>query len=44
MTDLNNNKIFGVNQKNLFGNVLITSKINSAFELNNEPKIIYFVL
>ena len=38
MTDLNNNKIFGVNQKNLFGNVLITSKINSAFELNNEPK------
>ena len=36
--DFGNNKIFGIPQDNFFGDILITSKIYSVFELNKEPK------
>ena len=36
--DLYNNRIIGVPQAIIFGNVLIATKINSIFELNQNPK------
>ena len=38
MLDLNNNQIFGANQKDFLGNIIISTKIYSVFELNNQPK------